>query len=172
MADHRREAGVDLALLATADLIDRGAHIVVNAPPRHAAQDAESVVMGVEQHRMGLLRVGPEEEGAAAGQFEVSDLQLGPLAGNDRPIFRPIELECLARQECQRHEHATAARLLFLLPRSLPVAREGRQAIVGAVVAEGGQISVQLLGRPLLLAAASATACRRKGPTCSGGQGC
>jgi hypothetical protein len=137
MADHRREAGVDLALLAPADLVDGRSHIVVNAPPRHAAQDAESVVMGVEQHLMGLLRVGPEEEGAAAGQFEVSDLQLGPLAGNDRPIFRPIELECLTRQECQRHEHATAARLLLLLPSGLPVARESRHAIVRAVVAEG-----------------------------------
>jgi hypothetical protein len=60
MADHRREAGVDLALLAAADLVDGRSHIVVNAPPRHAAQDAESVVMGVEQHLMGLLRIGPE----------------------------------------------------------------------------------------------------------------
>jgi hypothetical protein len=43
--------------------------------------------MGIEQHLVGLLRVGPEEEGAAAGQFEVSDLQLGSLAGNDRPTL-------------------------------------------------------------------------------------
>jgi hypothetical protein len=45
------------------------------------------VVVGVEQHLVGLLRVGTENEGAAAGQFEVSDLQLGSLAGNDRPIL-------------------------------------------------------------------------------------
>jgi len=77
--------------------------------------------MDVEQHLMDLLRVGLEEEGAAVGELEVSDLQLGPLAGNDRPIFRPIELECLARRECQRHEHATAARLPLLLSGCLPV---------------------------------------------------
>jgi hypothetical protein len=86
---------------------------------------------------VGLLRVGPENEGAAAGQFEVSDLQLGPLAGNDRRIFRPVELEGSARQKRQRNENAAAARLLFLLPSGLPVASEGRHAIVRAVVAEG-----------------------------------
>ena len=152
MADHRRETGVDLALLAAADLVDGGSHIVVDSAPRHAAQHAEGVVMGVEQHLVGLLRIGPENEGAAVGELEVSDLQFGPLAADDRPIFRPVELERLARQKRQRHEHAAAARLLFLLPGGLPVASEGRHAIVGAVVAEGGQIGVQLLDRPLLLA--------------------
>jgi hypothetical protein len=63
---------------------------------------------------VGLLRIGAENEGAAAGQFEVSDLQFGSLAADDRPIFRPVELERLARQKRQRHEHAAAARLLFL----------------------------------------------------------
>ena len=52
--------------------------------------------MGVEQHLVGLQRVGPQEKRAAVGQLEVRDLQLGPLAGKDRPVFRPIELERLA----------------------------------------------------------------------------
>jgi len=43
--------------------------------------------MGVEQHLVGLLRVGPENEGAAVGKLDVSHLQLGSLAGNDRPIL-------------------------------------------------------------------------------------
>ena len=107
--------------------------------------------MGVEQHLVGLLRIGPENEGAAVGELEVGDLQFGPLAGDDRPIFRPVELERLAGHERKRHEHSAAARLLFLLPGGLPVASEGRHAVVGAVVTEGGQIGVQLLGRPLLL---------------------
>ena len=152
VADHGREARVDLPLLAAADLVDGSAHIVVDAPPRHAAQDAEGVVMGVEQHLVGLLRIGAENEGAAVGELEVSDLQFGPLAGDDRPVFRPVELERFARQKRQRHEHAATARLLFLLPSGLPVASEGRHAIVGAIIAKGGQIGVQLLGRPLLLA--------------------
>ncbi len=152
VADHRREAGVDLPLLAAADLVDGSAHVVVNAPPRHAAQHTEGVVVGVEQHLVGLLRIGPEKEGAAVGELEVGDLQFGSLAGDERPVFRPVELERLARQERQRHENAAAAGLLLPLPGGLPVAREGRHAIVGAVVAERGQIGVQLLDRPLLLA--------------------
>ena len=82
----------------------------------------------------------------------MGDLQLGPLAGNDRPILRPVELERLAGRERQRHEHAAAARLLLQLPSRLPFASESRHAIVGAVIAERRQISVQLLDRPLLLA--------------------
>ena len=97
VADHRCEPRVDLAVLAATDLVDRGAHVVVDASPRHAAQHAEGVVMGVEQHLVGLLRVGPENESAAVGELEVSDLQFGPLAAEDRPIFRPVELKRLAR---------------------------------------------------------------------------
>ena len=91
--------------------------------------------MGVEQHLVGLLRVGPENESAAVGELEVSDLQLGPLAGNDRPIFRPVELERLARQKRKRHEHAAAGSLLFSLPGGLPIAGKGRHAIVGTLIA-------------------------------------
>jgi hypothetical protein len=99
VADHRREAHVDLALLAPADLVDGRSHIVANAPPRHAAQHAEGMIMRVEQHLVGLLRIGAKNEGAAIGELEVGNLQLGPLAGDDRPIFRPVELERLAGHE-------------------------------------------------------------------------
>jgi hypothetical protein len=91
--------------------------------------------MGVEQHLVGLRRIGPENESAAVGELEVSDLQFGPLAAEDRPIFRPVELERLARQKRQRHKHAATARLLLLLPGDLPVASEGRHAIVRALIA-------------------------------------
>src|ERR1700683_996037 len=67
VADHGCEPRVDLTLLSAANLADGSSHIVVNAPPRHAPQDAEGVVMGVEQHLVGLLRIGAENEGAAGG---------------------------------------------------------------------------------------------------------
>jgi len=82
----------------------------------------------------------------------VSDLQLGPLAGNDRPVFRPVELERFAGQKRQRHESAAATGLFLAMPRRLPLARESRHAVVGAVVAQDGQVGVQPLGRALLLA--------------------
>lgn len=43
--------------LAAPDLIDRRAHVVVDAPPRHAAEHTEGVVVGVEQHLVRLLRI-------------------------------------------------------------------------------------------------------------------
>jgi hypothetical protein len=55
VADHGCKPCVDLAVLAAPDPVDRGAHIVVNASPGNAAQDAEVVVVGVEQH---LVAVG------------------------------------------------------------------------------------------------------------------
>ena len=93
--------------------------------------------MRVEQHLVGLLRIGPENEGAAMGELEVSDLQFGPLTADDRPIFRPVELKRFARQKRQRREHAAAAGLELSLPSGLPVASEGRRTIVGAIAAEG-----------------------------------
>ena len=45
VADHRREAHVDLALLSPPDFVDGGAHVVVDAAPRHAAQHAKGVVV-------------------------------------------------------------------------------------------------------------------------------
>src|ERR1700687_5051356 len=45
MADHGCEPWVDPAVLPAPDSVDRSAHVVVNAPPRHAAQHAEGVVM-------------------------------------------------------------------------------------------------------------------------------
>ena len=101
------------ALLSAPDLVDGGAHVVVDPAPRHAAQHAEGVVVGVEQHLMRLLRVGPENEGATVGELDVGDLQFGPLARDDRPILRPVELERFAGQETpearKRRGHRSAA---------------------------------------------------------------
>ena len=82
----------------------------------------------------------------------MGDLQFGPFARDDRPVFRPVELERLARQKSQRHERAAATGLFLPMPRRLPLAGECGHAIVGAVVAQRDQIGVQLLARPFLLA--------------------
>ncbi len=167
VADHGCEPCVDLAVLATPDFVDRRAHVVIDASPGNAAQHAEGVVMGVEQHLMGLLRIGAENEGAAVGELDVSDLQFGPLAADDRPIFRPVELERLARQKRKRHEYAAAARLLFLLPRDCRSRRSrgrpDRRAIAWS--------SASAYAPSRSPAAAYATACRRRGPACSAGLG-
>ena len=90
--------------------------------------------MGVEQHLMGLLRIGAQDEGAAAGELDVGDLQLGPFTADDRPVLRPVELESLPRLERQGHVGAAVAGLLLPQPGGLPLARERRHAVVGAFI--------------------------------------
>src|SRR5665213_1007552 len=101
---------------------------------------------------MRLLRIGAQNEGAAVGELDVRDLQLGPLAGDDRPVLRPVELERLAGQERQRHECAASGGLWLAMSGRLPLPREGRHAVAGAVVTQRDQIGVHLLDRALLLA--------------------
>ena len=108
--------------------------------------------MAVEQHLMGLLQIGPQDEGAAVGELDVGDLQLGPFAADDRPVLRPVELESLARLKRQGHVGAAAAGLLLPQPGGLPLARERRHPVVGSLIPERGQISVHLPDRSLLLA--------------------
>ena len=87
VAHHGREADVDLAFLAAADLVDGRLHVVVDAPPWHAAQHPEGVVMGIKQHLVGLEQVGSKREGPTVGQLDMGDLELGALAGNCPATF-------------------------------------------------------------------------------------
>src|ERR1700722_7840438 len=152
VADHGREARIDLPLLPVPDPVYGRPHVVVDAALRNAAEYAERVVVGVEQHLVRLLQIGAQEESPAITELEVGDLELGSLASDDRPIFRPIELKSLAGGESQRHEDAPARGSLLEMASGLPFARERRNAIVRAVVAQRRQIGVQLQDRPLLLA--------------------
>ena len=57
VAGHRKEPGVDLPFLATADTIHRRLHVVVDAAFTHAAEHTERVPVGIEQHLVGLQRI-------------------------------------------------------------------------------------------------------------------
>ena len=146
------EARVDVALLAAAHPVDGGAHVVVDAAARDTAQDLERVVVGVEEHLVGLQRVGAQQERSAVAELEVGDLQLGALARDDRPVLAPVELEGLARAEAQGHEGAASGGLLDLVSACRPRPREGRHAVVGTVEAEHDEVGVHLLQGPPLLA--------------------
>lgn len=93
VAGQRHEADFDIAFLAATDLVDSCAHIVVDAALWHTAQNAEGMVVGVEQHLVRLQKVGPNDEGAAVAELRMGHLQLGTLVPDDRPVFRPVERE-------------------------------------------------------------------------------
>jgi hypothetical protein len=152
VAGHRHEPGVDLTRLAGAHPVHCSLHVVVDAPPRHAAEDPERVPVGIEQHLMGLKQVGPKQKRPAVRELDVGDLELRVLPGKRRPVLAPVELEGLPGLEHERHEDAASGGLLFALARGLPRPCKGRDPVVGALVAERDQISVKLLQGPPLLA--------------------
>ena len=152
MAGHRREPGVDLSRLARPDAIDRGLHVVEDTASRHSAQHPERLGQRVEQHLVGLERIGSHDERSAVRELGVRRLQLGPLAAEHGPVLAPVELEGLARREDQGNERAAAAGLGIALTVGLPGPHEDGNAPKGAAIAQGHQIGVHLLRRALLLA--------------------
>jgi hypothetical protein len=115
VAGHGSEALVDVARLARAHAVDGRAHVVVDAPAWQAAQNSQGMVVGVEEHLVGLQRVGTQVEGPAVTELGVGHLQLDALAADDGPVLAPVELEGLAKGKHQRHEGAAACSLLGLV---------------------------------------------------------
>lgn len=116
VARHRGKPGVDLPGLARSDPVDRGLHVVEDPAPRHTAQDPERLGQRIEQHLVGLEEVSAHDECPAVRQLGMRNLQPGALTAEDRPVLAPVELEGLARRKHQRHEGATTAGLLLVLP--------------------------------------------------------
>src|SRR3546814_557769 len=125
MTDHGEEAGVDGSGLAAPDLVHGGAHIVVNPPARHAAQHAERMIMSVEQHLMGLKKIGPHGEGPAVAELKCATCSLvrtpsriaqsslqsnwkASPGANDNGTKVPRPLICCCRRYSSRHARAKA----------------------------------------------------------------
>ena len=62
MARHRSKARVHLSDFAPANAINRRPHIVKNTPLGNTAQHSERFRQRVEEHLVGLERVGPNNE--------------------------------------------------------------------------------------------------------------
>ena len=131
---HRQEPGIDLALLADPHAINGCAHVVVDAPSRHATQNPEGVMMRIEQHLMTLQRVSPERDRPAMRQLHMRDLQLGPHATQQGPVLAPIELKGFAGCKGQWNERTTATGLLLTLPFGPPNASKRRNTVIRAVI--------------------------------------
>ncbi len=120
--------------------------------------------MGVEQHLVGLQRIGPHQKRPAVRQLDMGNLQLDPFATNVGPVFAPVELESLAGLKHQRNVGAASRRLRSPMPVRAPRAGKSRHASVGTIIAKLHQISMHLLQSSAFLAR---LACLHKQP---GGQ--
>lgn len=107
---HGEEADVDFTGLSAANTIDRRLHIVVDAPFRHAAEDPERVPVGIEQHLMGLQRIGAQEKGPTVRQLDMGDLKLRALTADNREVLAPVELERFTSTKGQRNERPSTRR--------------------------------------------------------------
>lgn len=70
--------------LAPSDLVDRGLHVVVDAAAGNAAEDTEGMIVGVEQHLVGLQQIGPDNESPGVTELSMGHLQLGAFIADDR----------------------------------------------------------------------------------------
>ena len=145
VAGHGFETGIDVALLAATDTINSGLHVVVDPATGHAAEDAKRVPMSIEQHLMGLQRVGPHQKRPAMRQLDMGNLKFDPLAADIGPVFAPIELKGFPRLEHQGHIGATPCCLLCSVPIFAPRASKSRNPPVRPIITEIHQISVHLL---------------------------
>lgn len=107
--------------------------------------------VGIEQHLMRLQRIGPDDESPAVRQFGMRNLQFDALTTNRGPIFAPVELECFARLEDQRHKRPVPRRLLSTMPISAPRARKCCDPLVRSIVSKLDQIFVHSLNTAPLL---------------------
>ena len=152
VAGHGGKAGVHLSSLAGSDAIHGSLHVVVDAAGRDAAEHTKRMIVGVKQHLVGLKRVRSHDEDPAVRQLGVRDLKLDAFASENGPVLAPVELERLARCKGQRNERPSSRSMLLGVPIRFPVAHEGCDTIVRAVIAQAKQIGVQLTRCTSLLA--------------------
>src|ERR1700761_3010498 len=65
MTAHLQKAAVELTVLAEKHGLDRGFHVVVDAAGAAALKKGKGAVVGVEDHLLGLARIGPHERHSA-----------------------------------------------------------------------------------------------------------
>ena len=128
---HRSEARVGGAALAVVQLVDRRLHVVADAASGHPAQGREAQCVGVEQHLVALAGAGHRSEGATRTQLHVQHLHPVIAAAHHQPLFAPVELECLATLEAQRHKGLAEHALALTAP---PATEVGHARVAARVV--------------------------------------
>ncbi|GJE04694.1 hypothetical protein GMJLKIPL_6660 [Methylobacterium isbiliense] len=130
-----QEAAVEGAGASHEDGGDGRAHVVVDAAPAGTAEEAEGALVAVEDHLLGLARVGAQQEVAAMAEPDVGDLDLDSDAREPGALMAPVELVSLPWGEGERDEQALQARRPLREP-SLGIAAHGIVAARIAFVSE------------------------------------
>lgn len=78
MTNYRRKTCIHIALLTVLHFINSSFHIVVDPTLRNTTSHIKCMIMGIEQHLMGLQQICTDKERTAVTQFEVGALQPYP----------------------------------------------------------------------------------------------
>jgi len=140
MPAHLLEAAVVRAVLAHEDRVHRGLHVVVDSPRAGTAEEGERLVMGVEDHLLGLAGIGAHEGHPAVAEPDMGDLHGGGHPVHHHDLMAPVELVGFAGVEAQRHVGGGRRRALRLRPRR----RVAPHGVVSALVS----LSTQFFEEP------------------------
>ena len=132
MVSHHQEPAVEDTLFADEHGRHRRLHVVVDATLWHAAEEAEAARMRIEQHLLGLARIGPDVHRPRCAQPHMGDLHPHRLARDLDVLMAPVELVRLARHEQERDERRHAVTRI-LAPCCRPARRITPDRIVGAL---------------------------------------
>jgi len=71
MAGERQKTAVELAFLTAQDRVHYGLGVIVNHPDRHALEESEGAVVGVEHHLLRFAGIGAKVRLAAVREAKV-----------------------------------------------------------------------------------------------------
>ena len=92
--------------------------------------------MGVENHLLGLARIGPHEHHTAVAKPNMGHLQGARHAAKNHDLVRPIKLIDLARRKAEWNESSAPARG----PRHAPMPGIAPHRIVAAAISRPAEI--------------------------------
>lgn len=130
MRAHLQKATVILARLADENGTNSRLHVIVYAAATDAAIKRKSLVMGVEDHFLGLARVSTHKRHPTIRQPHMRRFNVQREALKDDLFMAPIELIGLPR--CETHGHIGLSRTASLI--STPALHKSMHAIMGAVI--------------------------------------
>ena len=103
MPAHLLEPAIINTILANQDRINRGLHIIVDAPRAGTAEEGKRPVMGIEHHLQRLTRIRPHKWHSAMTEAHMGNLDRCGRTINQDDFVAPVELIGFAGVKTQRY---------------------------------------------------------------------